>query len=239
MSVLPPLQIERIRLDDDRTILVVRDDLIPGGTKRRVLPETLRRYGGRHGRTYAYAGPAQGYAQVALAYAAADLGYRAAIFVPARRTLHPLTAEAEAQGAEIHAVPYGRLNVLRARAREWAATHDAVLLPLGFDTPHFVRSLARVADEIDLQPPEVWVAAGSGALSRACQLRWPDADHYAIEVGRGADCGDATVLTAPEPFDRPARLVPPYPSAVTYDAKVWQYVEPRAADGALVWNVGA
>lgn len=44
-------------------ILVVRDDLVPGGTKARVLPDLLR-----GGQEYVYASPAYGYAQIALAH---------------------------------------------------------------------------------------------------------------------------------------------------------------------------
>ena len=33
--------------------------------------------------------------------------------------------------------------------------------------------------------------------------------------------------------------MPPYPSAPTYDAKVWPFVKEFASPGSLIWNVGS
>lgn len=213
-------------------VLVVRDDLIPGGTKQRILPGLLA-----GGREYVYASPAYGYAQIALAHACRAVGSRATVFTAKRKALHPRTAEAKAAGAKVVLVPVGYLSVVRARAAAYCAAVGAEMLPFGLDTPEFGRRLAAVARAVPADPPEVWCVAGSGTLSRALQAAWPAARHHAVRVGAVPDAGRARLYVAPEPFERDARARPPFPSCSNYDAKAWQFVLRHAAPGALFWNV--
>jgi hypothetical protein len=217
-------------------VLVVRDDLVPGGTKARVLLDMLE-----PGREYVYASPAQGYAQVALAHAAATVGARATVFVAKRKEPHARTLEAGQAGAAIRQVgPVGYMSVVRARARAYCDATGATLLPFGFDTPSFLRGLAEVARSLPLEPPaEVWSVAGSGALTRALQMAWPLAGFRAIRIGAIPDAGRARLLLAPERFEQPARVRPPFPSCDNYDAKAWRFVSKYASPGALFWNVAA
>jgi hypothetical protein len=219
--------------DVDR-LLVVRDDLLPGGTKRRALAVLL------HGANeFVYASPAQGYAQVALAYAARDLGVRATIFTARRHKLHNLTLEAHATGAKVVLVKTGYFSNVRAKARAYCDETGALLLPFGLDTPAFVSALADVARRLPVQPTEVWSVAGSGTLSRALQQAWPTADVYAVRIGRLPQAGRATIYMAPEAFEQDAKSPPPFPSCSNYDAKAWQFIRQYARTGALFWNVAA
>ena len=70
------------QLKEHDGILVVRDDLLPGGTKARFLPVLFE-----HADEVVYARAAEGGAQTALAAVAAQLGKRATIFVAKRA--HP------------------------------------------------------------------------------------------------------------------------------------------------------
>lgn len=89
-----------------------------------------------------------------------------------------------------------------------------------------------------LQPAEVWTVAGSGVLTRALQRAWPAARFVAVVVGKqGCDTGRARRIVHPLPFTRPARVLPPFPSAASYDAKAWEYVRAQAEPEALFWNV--
>lgn len=221
-------------IDEYSGILVVRDDLIPGGTKRRVIDALLT-----NGDEFVYASPAYGYAQIALAYACTAMGKQATIFTAKRTILHPRTREAKTAGAKIVLVPTGYLTNVQAKARAYAAATGAVLMPFGFDTPAFAQALADVARSLPIQPREVWTAAGSGTLSRALQLAWPRAEFFAVQVGKPPDAGRAQILKAPETFDQDARTRPPFPSCSNYDAKVWQFIQRHASPGALFWNVAA
>lgn len=218
------------------TLWVVRDDLLPGGTKRRALARVLPALGGEE---FVYASPAYGYAQMALAYACRDLGLRATVFVAQRRELHPRTAEALRAGARVEQVPYGYLSNVTAKARAYAERSGAALVPFGLDAPAFVEAFAEVARAaVPEPPPEVWCAAGSGVLARGLALAWPTARVVAVRVGAEPVLGRAERVDAPERYEHRAKLPPPFPSCPEYDAKVWRFASRSAAPGALFWNVG-
>lgn len=187
---------------------------------------------------FVYASPAQGYAQVALAYCAALAGRRATIFTAARKVPHPLTIRAQQVGAKIIPVAFGRLGNVQAKARTYAQQHDAFLVPFGCEDPRCISGIAEAARSLGIAPPEVWSVAGSGVLTRSLQAAWPDADFHAVVVGKtDTDTGRAKRIIHPQPFEHVADILPPFPSASTYDAKAWKYVVRRK--GALFWNVGA
>ncbi len=231
--MMPPPVVEQ-----HEGILVVRDDLILGGTKARVVASLFHDGADE----YVYASPAQGYAQFAIAVAARAAGKRATIFVADRAEPHRLTRLAQAAGATIQAVSPGYLTVVRARARAYVDVRPRVaLLPFGLDHEAVIAGLATVARSTGLEPDEVWCVAGSGLLTRALQRAWPTAEHHAVRVGAPPKVGTAALWTAPEAFARPAKIPPPFPSAREYDAKAWQFVRNRAGRGRRVvfWNVGA
>lgn len=222
-------------IDAHEDFFIVRDDLIEGGTKRRVIHVLFDE---AH-TEYVYASPVFGYAQVALAYACRDAGKRATIFCAQRKHRHALTAEAEAAGAKIVEVPAGYLVVVQARAREYAAMFGAKLLPFGLSTPEVVAALADVARGLPMVPSEVWCVVGSGTLSRALQLAWPSATFFGVKVGAEPDAGRAKIFTAPEKYQHAAKWLPPFPSCENYDAKAWRFLKGFASPGALFWNVAA
>lgn len=222
-------------LEDLAGVTVVRDDLVPGGTKARVLPSIM---GGRQ-IEFVYASPVSGYAQVALATVAREMGKRATIFCAARRERHPLTVRAASLGARIVEVPVGYMTVVRKRALDYVRLHGATLLPFGLDTPEFVAALADIARGLGIKPSEVWTVAGSGVLTRALQQAWPSANFYAVRIGAEPKAGCATIMQAPEKFEQDARMPPPFPSCSNYDAKAWRFVKANAKPGALFWNVAA
>lgn len=219
-------------LEEHCGILVVRDDLIPGGTKQRVLPQILP-----PGNEYVYASPACGYAQVALAYTCERLGKRATIFTAARKIPHARTLEAAAAGAVVVPVKCGYLSVVQAAARRYCQETGAILMPFGFDSIAFLDALAGVARGLPIRPQEVWTVAGSGTLSRALQLAWPTARVYAVQVGKVPDVGRAELYVAPEKFEQGAKVMPPFPSCANYDAKAWAFIQKWASPGSLFWNV--
>jgi hypothetical protein len=77
-------------------VLVVRDDLFPGGTKARFLGMMFD-----GAEEVVYASPAEGAAQVALATVARRLGMQATIFVARRAKPHPRTLQAAKLGAKV------------------------------------------------------------------------------------------------------------------------------------------
>lgn len=230
---LPAPVVEAFSLTDGRTIRVVRDDLLPGGTKTRALVTMMRA-----GFEYVYASPAEGYAQIAAPCAARLVGAMATVFVAARVVPHRNTAKAREYGAQIAEVRPGYLHVVQARAAAYCAGSGAILLPFGLDVPEARMAIAAAASTIPA-PSEAWCVAGSGTLSRALALAWPNARINAVQVGRAPDVGGARLFAAPERFAVDAAITPPFPSCRNYDAKAWRFIEQHASDGALFWNVGA
>ena len=228
MTLPPP------RIATHEGVRVVRDDDIPGGTKRRVVQQIVAQ---QPDAEFVYASPAYGYAQVALAYSCAAAGKRATVFVAKRKEPHPRTKAAHVAGARVVQVPHGYLSNVQAKAREYAREAGAFHIPFGVDTPEVRDAIADVARTLGPQQGEVWCVAGSGTLTHALQLAWPQADHHAVRVGANANVGNATLHEAVEPFERPANHPPPFPSCDNYDAKAWRFLQGR--HGALFWNVAA
>ena len=215
---------------------VVRDDMLPGGSKMRYMLPLIEKIAAHE---IVYASPAVGYAQIALAHVCAMLGKRAVVFVAKRKTPHPRTLAAKAAGALVYQVPCGYMTVVASRARLFCAERGAHLVPFGVDVPEALEHFAAAARATGEKPSEVWACSGSGALIRGLQIAWPDAKFNAVRVGAAPKVGGARVWVAPEKYEQTARQPPPFPSCDNYDAKVWQFAKKHAADGALIWNVGA
>lgn len=217
-------------------ILVVRDDLFPGGTKARFIPQL---FDGAD--EVVYASPAQGGAQFALASVAKRIGKRATIFVAARKEQHPRQHEAKALGAKVVLVSPGYLSVVQARAAAYCKATGARLAPFGMDLPDAIEAIARAALALGEVPDEVWCASGSGTLARGLAKAWPGSRRRVVAVGRvvtSDDVAGAEIVAYPTPFDAHAATEPPFPSDPHYDAKAWEIAKARRGAGlVLFWNV--
>jgi len=225
---------------------VVRDDLLPGGTKVRLAKALFDAYPDITEWCYG-GGIAYGYAQIALAIACKQYGKDFTMWLAKRKELHPYTKRAVAEGAKLIEVNMGMLSVTKARSREYAAKKDYRMdIPMGLDIEPCLAELERVARELSLHfgapPKEVWTVAASGTLTRGLQRAWPKAKFYAVQVGHkltDAELGRAELIECPLKFQQKPKKedLPPFPSALNYDAKLWQYVKKYASKNALVWNV--
>jgi hypothetical protein len=216
---------------------VVRDDLLHGGTKRRVIQPLVAQ---DHHHEFVYASPAFGYAQLALAVACREVGKRATIFTAKRNHPHPLTLAAKDAGAKIVMIPHGYLSNVQSKARAYAAETGAALIPFGVDTDASLDAIAAAALSAGEQPHEVWTVSGSGTLTRGLQRAFPNAAFHTVLIGKkDANVGRAKAYIAPESFEQDAKILPPYPSCKNYDAKLWQFAKRHATPGALIWNVGS
>lgn len=215
---------------------VVRDDLVPGGSKARALYAMLkdRQFG-----SVAYAGDRFGFGPIALASVSYALGIEALLVFPSGPS-HSPTIEAVLAFPNVEVILDQASTTQKQaflRAQEIASTRGAHLFPVGFDTPEFVQALCNVAVSITA-PMQAWSLAGSGCLSRALQLAWPDTEIHAVSMGfPHVRLGRAIVHSPAERYDEIATVRPPYPSAEYYDAKIWSVVSAHGADDALIWNV--
>lgn len=222
-------------IEEHDGMLVVRDDLYPGGTKARFLPDLI------DGASEAvYAGPAEGGAAVALATVG---GKHATLFYAARAQLHPRQEQAQSLGATLHLVRPGYLTVVRARARDYCAQTGALLLPWGLDTPVAIDAITQVASRVlaDVgSVDEVWCASGSGVLLRGLSAAFIGARMYGVQVGHtltAAQAGRARVIRQSLRFEQRCGAMPPFPSDPHYDAKAWAVARAQHRGRALFWNV--
>lgn len=218
-------------------IMIVRDDLYPGGTKARFVRKLFD-----DADEIVYATPCEGGAQTAIAVVAKELGKRATLFCAARKAKHPRVALGESLGATYHFVSPGYLNVVQSRAAEYADITGATLAPFGMDMPAAIATIEGAAASLGVEPDEVWCASGSGTLMRGLSNAWPWARRYAVQVGRDLSPNDvdgATIIKQPLEFGKADKRRPPFPADPHYDAKAWFECKARheAGRAVLFWNV--
>jgi len=234
---LPPPIVE-----EHEGFLIVRDDLIGGGSKIRFADYLIRSQPEIKEWVYG-SSPATGYAQISLARLCTKYDKKAVIFMADRAVekRHPYQLQAIQEGAIMNWVPNGMLSVTEKRARDYVSDNPTSrrLLPIGFDDPTVIASIIRVAQSMDVSPSEVWTVGSSGTLTRGLQLAWPDAEFHCVRVGHTGTYGRAKIYKSSYAFNKPTKVLPPFPSAPTYDAKAWEFMLEHASPGALFWNVGA
>jgi hypothetical protein len=238
----PSVELPKPIIEEIDGILVVRDDLLDGGTKRRGFNFYIESF--PQIEEWVYASPRQGYAQLALAYSCRDYGKRATVTIP-KGERYWLTDAAEELGANIIEVPMGFLTNIQAKAKQYALqTPNCGIIPFGGDHPIIIEGIRKTALSLGINPPkEVWTVMSSGVLSRGLQRAWPDARIYGVQIGHGTtkeEMGRAITIPKRIPFhkDCPIEERPPFPSSTTYDSKAWKHIKEMAIEGALFWNVG-
>ena len=245
----------------DKRIHVLRDDLLPGGSKQRAALPYLRELLAQGWQHFAYASPFCGFAQVALAAAARQLGVVCHLFCAAdaahlpQLRRHEFSELARSMGAELRL--FADLAQAQAAAGRFVAEGpQRYEVPLGFADDGFLRLMAQeaawvwteVVAQLGRKPPRVWVAVGSGTLSRCLRQMLPDDVELMGVNARVLDPADGRLsslqclprlqlLHADEAFHEPALQTPPVPSNAHYDAKLWRHLVRQGRDGDLWWNV--
>lgn len=90
-------------LETHAGVVVVRDDLLPGGSKARFLVPWMTEQAARE---FVYAGPAFGAAQVALAIAAKQCGKKARLYVAGRKVDAAFAADMPFNKPDSRPVPF-------------------------------------------------------------------------------------------------------------------------------------
>ena len=98
-------------------IYVLRDDLLPGGTKSILIDSLLVNH--HDVNEFVYASPCYGGFQIALSIFCKNNNKKATIFCAERKIRHPNTEICIQNGANVVEVPYGYLSVVEKHAREY------------------------------------------------------------------------------------------------------------------------
>jgi hypothetical protein len=252
---------ETLKLNDaNATLYIFRDDYLIGGTKQRIMQQLIESMPDCN--ELVYAGPVYGYAQIALSYGGKLMKKPITVFVETMDPLHPLTQEAKKYGAKIIQVGYrAALNYVQKKAEQYVSSknkknnnNNVCLLPFGLHTAEIIRMMADQIKKklptypLDLTNPKnyperMWLVAGSATLLNALYIVFPNTFFNVVQVGRTIwedliEARRTKIYVSDEKFYEKAKILPPYPSVSTYDAKLWKFVLQDAKDGDYVWNVG-
>ena len=104
-------------------IYVLRDDLLPGGTKSILIDSLLVNH--HDVNEFVYASPCYGGFQIALSIFCKNNNKKATIFCAERKIRHPNTEICIQNGANVIEVPYGYLSVVEKHSREYI--RDSIL----------------------------------------------------------------------------------------------------------------
>jgi hypothetical protein len=230
-SLIKPLIIKH------EDFFVLRDDLLPGGTKRRVLMEILSEIKQQE---IVYPSHAYGYGGLALGLAGIDTGKKIHLFFDRTKT----DTDIFLQTIKLPNVKFTILEDAKKQldltpfAKKYATEHQAHFMPIGFNFPEFSEGLVKLAQSLQILPKEVWVLGGSGTLSRSLQKAWPLAQVNTVSLGfPQGDMGRSKVFNVLEKTEEVANLPPPYPSSLYYDAKIWSFAKKYGSKGSFIWNV--
>ena len=228
-------------------VWVVRDDLLEAGSKIRAIDFLIKSEEQVIEWVFG-SSPAHGYGQISLSHVCKKYGKKAVIFMAQRSMdkLHDYQKRGISEGGDYRWVPNGMLQVTQKRARDYVSESPITrkLLPLGLEHPTVLASMIKVARSLDIQPKEVWTVGSSGTLSRALQMAWSDADVHVVQVGhtmKPHEIGRAKLWQSKYEFEKNVKEAgkPPFPSALSYDAKAWSFIMEHGRDECLFWNVGA
>lgn len=229
------------QLERHGRLMVVRDDLMAGGTKERFLPYLVQ-----GASEVVYGSPFCGGAAVALSAMGRATGQKVTIFYAKRKLLVPRQRRVLRNGAALYQVPTGYMSNVQSKARAYAQWAGALFLPLGFDLPAAQEPLVAAMRAVRLrigQPSQVWCATGSGMLARCLGLAFPASEVIGVAVGLESRHGqqafspNVRLIPAIEKFDHQSRARAPFPCCGYYDRKAWAMAAQGAKDNALFWNV--
>lgn len=248
----------------NRQLIVVRDDLLPGGSKQRgVMPylKSLIASGRKH---FVYASPFSGFAQVTLAFCTSNLkqsftGIKSTIFCEKSPDgdFHEYSRLAKSYGSRI-VLCENLADAYDHALEEQFSDKQGTVIPLGFDDPIYRDLLGSEIKKcwqyITAQQKisELWLPIGSGTLMKVFRKIVSDnIKIYGVNVNVLPEIDRristimqdkrVTYIKCEKKFhvaDDGGRT--PVPSNIFYDAKVFtEWLKTSSpSGGSLWWNVG-
>ena len=232
-----------ITIEHHNGVDVLRDDMLPGGSKSRFLPNLIK------GATeVVFGGPFCGGAPLCLSVYGQKMGIKVTLFYAKRNILHRNQKRALECGATIYQVPYGYMTNVQSKAKKYCADTGAKFLPLGFDVPEandpFISDMKEVGKRHG-HYDEIWVANGSGMLTRCLANAFPASEIKSVVVGLNSRNSkqpypkNVELIQCPYKFEQDCKTKPPFKSSENYDAKAWEQLMLRGTRDKriLFWNV--
>jgi hypothetical protein len=229
-------------IQDHYGIKVVRDDLLPGGTKS-ILMKSIDDPSINE---FVYASPVYGGFQIAIAMYCKSVNKKATIFCAKRNIMHANTRKCIEHGATIIEVPYGYLSVVEKKAREYCsgkpATHKIIFGAATIENKLLIKDRVLAAiSTLGQEPDEIWCAVGSGTLISAILMAVSNkVKVFGVQVGADfkEEYPNLTIIKYPKTFDKESKLNIDFPSMPNYDLKAFELcLQSKGKGTVLFWNV--
>jgi len=246
-------------------IYILRDDLLPGGTKSILIDSLLLNHDDVN--ELVYASPCYGGFQIALSIFCKNNDKKATIFCAKRKIRHPNTEICIQNGANVVEVPYGYLSVVEKHSREYVMSKEpgfAQKIAFGAHSPESINIIASRAKRVietfyttyGTLPDEIWCAVGSGTLISGIIQAYNEIQGkegykgrtlkiYGVQVGKefkDTNYPNVTILVYPKPFEYASKLKVDFPSMPNYDLKAFELCLEHNKNShdnknVLFWNV--
>lgn len=232
-----------VKIENHHGIYVVRDDLLPGGTKSILLSEINNNV-----KELVYASPVYGGFQIALAIYCKTHNKKATIFCAKRTKQHANTLKCIEHGANVVEVPYGYLTVIEKKAREYCIGKlNVEKIIFGASTNKNKLIIAKRVQQalkiLPFIPDEIWCAIGSGTLISGILLGTNNINIVGVQVGAEfkETHKNLRILKYPKSFDKESKIKIDFPSMPNYDLKAFELclkeLELNPNKKILFWNV--
>ena len=229
-----------ITIEKHNGVYVLRDDLLPGGTKSILMEHILDQSYDE----YVYASPVYGAFQIALSIWCRDNNKKATIFCAKRKDTHMNTIKCIRYGAKVIEVDNGYLNVVTKRAEDYCKSTGALKLEFGskndLSKKIISNRMRNVIDIIGHEPKEIWCPIGSGTLVESILMATEKSKVIGVQVGAEyKNYNDRLYLIKyDKPFDKISNFIAPFPSIKNYDLKAWELcMKYKKTDDVFFWNV--
>jgi tryptophan synthase beta subunit len=225
-----------ITIENIDGIYVVRDDLLPGGTKSVLADYIIQTNTDK--KEFIYASPVYGGFQIALSIYCRQHNKKAVIFCARHKIKHKNTIICKELGAKIVEIYPGYLSVVQRRAMDYAEKKDDRFyinfgayseINVGLLTKRVQKAIEKWKKEPSVgtrktEPDEIWVAVGSGTLLTAILKATRRTHIYGVQVGGDVDIKDprVTILKYHKPFEYESSFETPFPSMTHYDRKAFE-----------------
>ena len=223
---------------------VFRDDVLMSGTKQRAIVDVLQKI---NKKKFIYAGPIQGFAQIALAYGARLTHKTAVLFLMKK---YPRTSATQFalsfDSVELHEIENGYLKKLQERAEKYHKENsDSYLLSFGCGEKTYtdiLKNNIRESIPKNISPKRIWIVAGSATVLNALYKIFPDTYFLVVQVGKKIwddqlDLKRTTLFISDEKYVDPAKELPSYPTVATYDGKLWAFFKKHGKQGDYIYNI--
>lgn len=224
------------------TFNVIREDMLIGGSKERISVPFLSTIPNEH---IFYRGPVNGYAQVALAYGSLLTGKKFHMIVNKQKDgkKYVITLLGMIFGSIVHEIekPSNEEEDEKITKSIISKYKNSYRIPLGLSDPivldMYKNSLLSVFGTI--KPKTLWMTVSTGVIYSFLHSILPDTKFYIVFSGHKdlSIVKDRTIyFFAPEHHRSDAQNPPPYPSEISYDAKLWQFVTKYGTNGDYIFN---